>query len=88
MLILNRDVPKYYEWQTILAMLDASVVHIDIMVDKKRIDLVQEIFKMIKTPLIMDQFPEHLVNQALQIYMKYKNARAFTDKTLTQLMIN
>jgi hypothetical protein len=83
MLILNKDVPKYYEWKAVLDMLEASVVHSEIMIEKKRIDLIQDIFKLMRQPLIMDTFPEHLVHQALKLYLKYKNAKAFTDKTLS-----
>jgi hypothetical protein len=53
------------------------------MLEKKRVDLVQEIFRIAKTPLLMGTFPDHLVNQAFSLYLKYKNAKAFQDKTLT-----
>jgi len=36
----------------------------------------------------MDRFPEHLVHQALSVYLKLKNAKCFADKTLTQLLVN
>lgn len=36
----------------------------------------------------MDRFPVHLVHQALSLYLKFKNAKCFADKTLTQLLVS
>lgn len=69
-------------------MLDSATAHSDLIRDKKREDLISDIFKLIKGPITMGTFPDFLVGTALDIYLKYKNARLFTDKTLTQLMIN
>lgn len=46
MLIANKEIPKYFEWQTIVEMLELSYQHTDKMMEKKkkRLDIVADIY--------------------------------------------
>lgn len=89
MLLANKDIPKYFEWKTVLDMLEGTFVHCDKMMEKKtRVDIVAEIYELMKTPLTLGDFPEFLLGQVFNLYLKFKNKKTFLDKHLTQLMIN
>ena len=38
--------------------------------------------------MLIDKFPDFAYGPAIKVYMKFKNARAYQDKTLTQLAID
>jgi len=40
MLIINNEIPKYYEWKSVLDILEGVLPHVEVMVQKKRTDLV------------------------------------------------
>eukprot|EP00347_Sterkiella_histriomuscorum_P001860 403370400 len=87
-LVLNNYQTLYFEWKGILQIMDQLTDYTDELVNKKRIDSIYEMFKIIRNQLLINRFPDFLENQAFKIYLKYKNQRVVMDKTLTQLAIN
>jgi hypothetical protein len=63
MLLANKDIPKYFEWKSVLDMLELTSNHIEKMLDKKnRVDLVADIFELIKVPITFGLFPDYLLS--------------------------
>jgi hypothetical protein len=52
MLILNKEMQLYFEWEMIIQIIDALAANIDILVQKKRIESVAEMYKVIKNLII------------------------------------
>ena len=88
MLVVNREIQLFFEWETVLAIVDTLTPHIELLNKKKRIDSVYDIFKVVKNQLLLEKFPDMFTSQALKVYLKYKSTRAITDKTLTQMAID
>ena len=40
MLIINNELPKYHEWKAVLDIVEGALPHVDVMVQKKRTELV------------------------------------------------
>lgn len=79
-LIANKDIPKYFEWGTILDMLELSLQHTEKMMEKKkRFDIVADIFDLLKSQLTLGLFPACYMSKVYTLYVKYKNKKAFAD---------
>jgi hypothetical protein len=91
MFIVNKDMPKYFEWQTILDMLELCYIHVDRMLEKKNrveLDIIADIFELMKVPLTFNEFPDYLMSQVYSLFLKYKNKKAYFDLHFTQMMID
>ena len=76
-LVMNKQGCLYFEWQTIVAIIDSLSDYCDILVQKKRIEYIVEIFKVIKTLIVLQRFPEEAEGMAIRCYIKYKNLKGF-----------
>ena len=85
MLAVSRDIQLYFEWEIILKIVENVTQYSDTLVQKKRIEIIHDIFKAIRNLIMLDKFPDFLINQSYKVYFQFKNNKAISDKTLTQM---